>query len=541
MLETLGEAITIREAGGTLVYANRAALRHLGFETVDELQRRPLESLLDDYIVHDELGRLVTTSDLPSIRLLRDDSSEPLLMRAVNRRTGETRWELSKTAGLRDANGRLIAAVTVIEDLTAVKTAEVHMRMLSELGRTLGFSFHSPQALLQDVVEVAVPGLADWCAVDLVDQEMRREHGAIAGGDPTRREVVARLRESEPVALDPRSTIGRVILTGDSKLFSELTDEHLVECARDPAHLELLRALEIRSAIVVAMRVRSRTVGTMTFCTSESRRRLTRRELEFAEQFAGRVAIALENSRLQQTLSRVAETLQQSLMPNDPPQVPGWEIAALYRPAGATRRIEVGGDFYEVFAGDSESLALIGDVTGHGVTAATLAALLRYGARFASRLEPQPAAILHGLDEELRQQPGTALCTALCARLSTGEVVLSSGGHPAALLVDVDGNVIEAPATGPLLGAFADARWDEETLSVAPGTLVLLYTDGITETAGTHERFGVGRLRRLLMEHAGASPSELLDALEATLDGFRHGEPSDDVAALALRRTPADA
>jgi len=188
-----------------------------------------------------------------------------------------------------------------------------------------------------------------------------------------------------------------------------------------------------------------------------------------------------------------------------------------------------------VFSTGSASLALIGDVTGHGVTAATLAGLLRHGARFASRLEPQPAAILHRLDEDLRQRSGSALCTALCAALGAGELVLSSAGHPAALLVDVDGNIVEAPATGPLLGAFDDARWEEETVAVAPGTLVLLYTDGISETAGAHERFGVERLRGLLGEHAGASPSELLHALGATLDRFREGEATDDVAALALR------
>ncbi len=113
----------------------------------------------------------------------------------------------------------------------------------------------------------------------------------------------------------------------------------------------------------------------------------------------------------------MAHTLQQSLLPNELPDVPGWEIAALYRPAGAEQRIEVGGDFYEVFDAGTSSFALIGDVTGHGVTAATLTSLMRYGARFASRLEPQPAAILRRLDEELRQRTDAELCTALCVRI----------------------------------------------------------------------------------------------------------------------------
>ena len=145
------------------------------------------------------------------------------------------------------------------------------------------------------------------------------------------------------------------------------------------------------------------------------------------------MAIAVESSRLQTTISRVAETLQQSLIPNDPPSVPGWELAALYRPAGAAERIEVGGDFYEVFDAGPASIALIGDVTGHGVTAATVTALMRYGARFASRLEPQPAAILHRLDEELRRL-SVRRCAPPCAHGSArDELVLSSAGHPPAL------------------------------------------------------------------------------------------------------------
>jgi serine phosphatase RsbU (regulator of sigma subunit) len=509
----------------------------MGFETLDELRQRPLESIMDDYIVDDERGRPLTMADIPSVKLLHGQPAEPLLMRTVNRRTGETRWELLKTAGLRDVDGRLTAAVTVIEDLTAVKTAEVHMRMLSGWGRILASSLDLQQTL-KNVAEIAVPGLADWCVVDLVDQTMKRDHVASAHRDPARRELVARLRELEPAQLDPDSTLGRVIRTGTPELFFEMPDEHLIRIAHDQAQLELLRALEIRSAIVVAMRVHSRTVGVMTFCTSESRRRLTHDDLELAEQLAGRAAIAVENSRLHTTLSRVSETLQQSLLPSDLPEIPGWEIAALYRPAGAAQRIDVGGDFYEVFAADSASLALIGDVTGHGVTAATLTGLMRYGARFVGRLEPHPAAILHRLDEELRQRSGTVLCTALSARIGAGELVLSSAGHPPALLVDADGNVTEAPAPGPLLGAFADGQWGEETVGVQPGELVLLYTDGVTETAGPHERFGLPRLRRLLAEHSCTSPSELLDSLDAALEDFREGEPADDVAALALRPAP---
>jgi serine phosphatase RsbU (regulator of sigma subunit) len=273
----------------------------------------------------------------------------------------------------------------------------------------------------------------------------------------------------------------------------------------------------------------------MAFCTAESLRRLTHDDVALAEQLGRRAAVAVENSRLHTELAEVAQTLQQSLRPRDLPDVPGWEIAALYRPAGSEPRIEIGGDFYEVFSSGTSSFALIGDVTGHGVAAATLTSLMRYGARFASRLEPQPAAILRRLDEELRRQPGGVLCTALCARLQPRRLVVCSAGHPPALIVDAQGTITESPEPGPLLGAFADADWQQNSVEVSPDQMVLLYTDGVIETAGAQERFGTERLRELLAQHAGLSPAELLTRLDEALSAFRGGSASDDVAALALR------
>jgi len=530
----LAEAITIRDLNDSLVYANRAALRQMGFASLAEAQRRPLRCIMEDYVVHDEHGRVVTTSDLPSVRLLEGHAPDALLMHTVNQVTGEARWERLEATGLRDADGRLIAAVTVIEDVTAVKTAEVQTRVLSESGRSLASSLDYQQTL-HNVAHLAVPALADWCVVDLVDENATRTQVVVAGADAKRRELAGRLRELAGRQLDPDSSLGRVFRTGTPELFFELTDEQLTQSAHGEEHLALIRELAIRSAVVVPMRVPARTIGLMAFYTAQSRRRLTHDDLDLAEQLARRAAVAVENSRLYTALAGVAQTLQDSLLPNELPVVPGWEIASLYQPAGAEQRIEVGGDFYEVFDAGNATIALIGDVTGHGIAAATLTSLMRYGARFASKLEPQPAAILRRLDEELRQHPQGDLCTALCARIEPRRLVLCSAGHPVALIVSPDGTVTEAPSPGPLLGAFSDADWQPETVTVEPEQLVLLYTDGVTETNGARERFGTDRLRRLVCDHAGCAPAELLAELDHELARFRAGRVRDDVAALALR------
>jgi serine phosphatase RsbU (regulator of sigma subunit) len=489
---------------------------------------------MDDYVVHDEHGVPLTMSDVPSVRLLAGKEAEPLLLHTVHRRTGAARWQRLKTAALRDVDGRTAAAVTVIEDITAVKTAEVHTRVLANSGRILASSLDYEQTL-RNVAHVAVPDLADWCVVELLDEHLRRQTVVAAHRRAEQDSLVAQLRGFEPEQVRPESTTARVFRTGRPELFFDVSDEHLVDNAQSDEHLRSMRELGTRSAVVVPMRVPNRTIGVMAFATSESLRRLTHDDVALAEQLGRRAAVAVENSRMHTQLTHVAKTLQESLLPRELPEVPGWEIASLYRPAGAELPVEIGGDFYEVFTAGASSFALIGDVTGHGVTAATLTSMMRYGARFASRLEPQPAAILRRLDEELRGRAEKVLCTALCARMEEGGLVLCSAGHPPAMFVDADGTITEAPEAGPLLGAFEDADWHQRSVPMDPSRMVLLYTDGVIENAGAQERFGAERLRRLLSEHAGLSPAKLLGALDGQLTAFRGGAPNDDIAALALR------
>jgi serine phosphatase RsbU (regulator of sigma subunit) len=406
--------------------------------------------------------------------------------------------------------------------------------VLAESGRILASSLDYQQTL-HNVAQIAVPALADWCAVDLVYEDLTREHVVVAHRDEERRKLAHRLRSFEPDKLDPEVGAGRVFRTGTSELFPEITDQQLVGGAKSEEHLTLLRELQMRSVVIVPMRVPARTIGVMTLVTAESRRRLTPEDVELAEQLARRAAVAVENARLHTRLVGIAETLQQSLLPDELPEVRGWQVASLYRPAEAEQRIDVGGDFFELIEAGDCWVALIGDVTGKGIAAASLTALMRYGARFASRLEPQPAAILSRLDEELQRRPGSSLCTALCLQLRPSEVVISSAGHPPALIVDARGNVREVPAPGPLLGAFEGSEWPEQTVPVSPEELILIYTDGVTDTPGSQERFGLDRLRALLAENAGATPDLLLERLDQALDAFRGAEPRDDVAALAFR------
>jgi PAS domain S-box-containing protein len=540
ILDSLAEAITIRDRNGEIAFANNAAIAHMGFSSREDLLSHGTQRILDDYVVTDDDGRPVTAGDIPSVRLLAGEPVEPMVMRTVKRSTGEVVWNLLKATLLRDERGEPIAALTIIENITKEKTAELHEAFLTRATETLMSSLEY-QETLRNVAWLAVPEIADWCAVDLIDERGMRQQVVVAHPDPQKLVLAEQLRRYDTDPPDPDRGVGRVIRTGESERYEDITDELLVAGAVDEDHLALLRQVGFRSALVVPLRARGRTLGVMTLVTAESLRRFNEADQEFVEEIASRAAMAVDNSRLATSRRQIAETLQHSLLPEAVPEIRGWEVATMYRPASSFDEVEVGGDFYDFYETPSGWLVLLGDVTGRGVEAASMTSLVRHGARFLAKREHSPSRILAELDEELRARPGLSLCSALCVRLEHGHFLMSSAGHPPPLLVRDDGRIREIGGSGPLLGGWEGSAWEDRTIHVGSDETLLMYTDGVTDTRGEAERFGAARLKRLLSEHAGASPAELLSRLERELDVFQAQGHADDTGAVALRPVAVEA
>jgi serine phosphatase RsbU (regulator of sigma subunit) len=534
ILDSLAEAVTIRSPGHEIIFANRAAVEHMHFDTLEELKARGTNSIIGDYILQDEHGNELSMADVPSVRQLSGQRADALLMRTVHRGNGEVKWNLLKSTLLRDEAGEAIATVMIIEDVTLEKTAELRERFLARATETLMSSLDY-QETLRNVAWLAVPEIADWCAVDLIDDAGVRQQVVIAHPDPAKLDLAEQLRAYEPDPLDPDQGIGRVLRTGVSELWPDITDEMLVQGAIDEHHLELLRAVGFRSALVVPLRARGRTFGALTLVTAESRRRFDAGDQDFAEQLAARAAIAVDNARLATGRREIAITLQRSLLPEAVPVIPGWEVATMYRAASDSDEVEVGGDFYDFFETDDGWIVLLGDVTGRGVEAASMTSLVRHGARFVARDEHTPSRILARLDEALRQEPGLSLSSALCVRLEADRFLMASAGHPAPLVVRDDGRIREIGSSGPILGGWENSKWEDREIVVGADETLFMYTDGVTDTRGRSDRFGPARLRRLLAEHAGAPPDEVLAHLENALDAFQVEGHADDTGAVALR------
>jgi GAF domain-containing protein len=234
------------------------------------------------------------------------------------------------------------------------------------------------ETTLANVARLAVPTFADWSAIDLVeDGKLRRL--AVAHIDPAKEQMALDLAERYPP--DPDAAIGpwAVMRTSQSELISVITDEMLVFGAIDDEHLEIARALHLRSALTVPLVARGRVLGVLTWVTAESERHYTRDDLELAEAVAKRAAVSIDNSELHSQTMAASVQLQKAVLPQTLPVSEGWEVAHLYSPSGRT---EVGGDFYDVIELHGERLVLfVGDVMGRGVDAAAAMAQTRAAVR----------------------------------------------------------------------------------------------------------------------------------------------------------------
>src|SRR5215213_1774814 len=265
-------------------------------------------------------------------------------------------------------------------------------------------------------------------------------------------------------------------------------------------------------------------------------RELEQRVAERTEQLRSAMARqqheAQERQRIEQEL-RVARLIQQTLLPHSVPGLPGYDVAAYYRPAR-----EVGGDFYDFLELEDGSLGLIvGDVSGKGVPAAIVMAITRTMLRTAYRLR-SPGEILEQVNNDLYPDiPPNMFVTCLAALLDsrTGRLQYANAGHDLPYLRHAKG-VSELRATGMPLGLMPNMSYEQKEITLEPGDNVLLYSDGLVEAHDPKgEMFGFPRLKRLVGAHPGGAT--LIESLLAELEAFtgEEWEQEDDITLLTLQ------
>ncbi len=397
----------------------------------------------------------------------------------------------------------------------------------------------SLEETFEAICGILVPAFADVCAIDVIDGGVpRRAALQVAPGAPAG--VEEGLRRRQP-SIPERMLEGEGESALKPRFYERLSKSDLRRYAKDDDDLAFLEGLGVRSAITVGLKARGRVMGALSVSVGWSGRRYGEDDARFARILAGRVALALDNSGLFTDLERaegaraqIAETLQHGLLPPPLPHIPGWSLAAMYRPAGAEN--EVGGDFYDAFRIAGGWIVVIGDVTGRGAEAASVTALARYTLRTAAVLTNDPLIALATLNRALLARRDPALCSIAAIALSeeSGEPVrIAVAGHPPPLLVDGE-TVGEAVGADPVLGAFPDVEWKVGEVYVSAGQQLVLVTDGVTDACGSSGRFGEDRLRERLA--GSSSPAQAVQRIEGALHEFTAGSLDDDAAVLAIAR-----
>jgi PAS domain S-box-containing protein len=290
-LRSIGDAVIATDERGMVRFINPIAERLTGWSEQEALGQ-PLDAVF--HIISERTRNVVES---PVTKVLREGKVVGLANHTVLLpKTGPEVPIDDSGAPIRNEAGAIVGVVLVFRDVSQEKRLENQNEFLARAGEALVASLDH-QATLANVARFAVPRLADWVSVSLLDQQSGRiEQVAVAHADPAKVLYAEELGKRYPPPQDAANGVPQVIRSGKSELYSEIPSQLLEASARDAEHLRIIRELELRSAMVVPLRSRGRSFGALSFIYAGSDRRYTAEDLVFAEDLARRAAMAIENS-----------------------------------------------------------------------------------------------------------------------------------------------------------------------------------------------------------------------------------------------------
>ncbi|MFF5983001.1 SpoIIE family protein phosphatase [Streptomyces olindensis] len=411
------------------------------------------------------------------------------------------------------------------------------LALLAETTTQLTSTLDVDQAL-QRLVALVVPRLADWAVIDLITERDEVWRSAVVHADGDRLVHHEDLEgPMPPVPEESPMPLSRALRGVASTLAGPGTYRRTPDSGIAVEQRRLFDTTGMHSAAIAPLRSTREVLGALTLGRAENAVAFTPADLPLIEDIARRAGLALDNARLYQRQRKVAETMQNHLLPQMP-GVPGLEMTVRYLPAPDAS--QVGGDWYDAFPLSDGSTALaVGDVVGHDLEAAAGMAQIRNMLRaYAWSQKEPPSRIVQRLDEAMQHITDVAMATMVFARIepaADGHWRLSwtNAGHPPPLLVSRDGLTdYLTDGHGILLGTQAGVPRPDATALLPPGATLVLYTDGLIESPRHTLDEGLSRLR----QHAAAlAHRPLASFTDQLLRRVRPAGNDDDVALLALR------
>ncbi len=293
-LNSIGDAVIATDAGGAVTFMNDVAQKLTGWSG-DEARTRPLRDVFP--IVNEDTRRPVED---PVAKVLRAGTIVGLANHTVLVRRDGTDLPIDDSAApIRDHDGNLFGVVMVFRDVSREKREQARRDFLLRANEEL-LAANDYQAALRTVVRLAVPRLADWCAVDVVEPHASGEPQrlAVAHIDPAKVTMALELARKYPPSRDETRGVRGVIRTGRSELLRVIPQRLLEEAAIDDEHRALIARLRLHSAMIVPLRGRDHVFGALTFVHAESGREYDEDDLAFAEDLARRAALVIERRKM---------------------------------------------------------------------------------------------------------------------------------------------------------------------------------------------------------------------------------------------------
>jgi PAS domain S-box-containing protein len=302
LAESMPQMVWATDASGAHVYFNRRWYEYTGMSEAESLGFGFANALHPD-------DRART---LERWRQAWQDGAGYEIEYRFRRHDGAYRWFVGRANPVRDAEGRAVEWVGTCTDINAQRQSAEAQHFIAKASALLASSLNY-EVTLANVANLAVPHIADWCAIDILEDDGSLRRLAVAHVDPAKVSLAHRLQVQYPVDMSAPSGVPAVLRTGQPEVIAEISDELLIEALRDaPELLGIFRDLGLRSSMVVPLVARERTLGAITLVSAESGRLFGDVDLALATDLARRAATAVDNARLYRELSQFKATLDQT-------------------------------------------------------------------------------------------------------------------------------------------------------------------------------------------------------------------------------------
>jgi PAS domain S-box-containing protein len=529
--------ILVSDLRGRLSLANRAAAEILGLD-LEPLIGQPMDIALEEHLK----WRFINPDEYAA--RMRAIHGSPTREATHEAETIDGRAVEHTSSPVRDTAGGVVGRVDILRDVTPARAALADARRLAadraELLEREERRAHEEVALTRAAHLMA----SAVTAVDIGERLLEHAHRLIPRCEKSALLAVDREGRVVPVVtcgFAEESVRGMEFRSGVGVVGGVIVSRRAFVCNDTEVDSRISRRLTrpegIRSFMHVPILFGERVYGLVSV-NSPTPRAFGERELRVMTELARHAASALQQALRFEQERHIAETLQQALIAESLPEVAGLELAALYQAAAGS---QVGGDFYSAWTLPDGRLALlVGDVSGKGVEAAGVTAMVRYMTEALSQSCSDPAQIVGQLNDLLchRMSDGSLVTLVLAVvDIARDELLWCDAGHPPPVILTAEGDYRRLTDPDPPCGIFPGQPFRAGVEPFAPGDLLVLYTDGLIEARRQGREFGEAALRDVLMGAAGQGPHEIARAAHAAARAWCGGRLGDDVAIAIVKRT----